>query len=245
VRTIRQGHGATVSRKSLIVVNYLGQIWRGKVFDSSYSKTLFGVPIGVGQVIAGWDDGLVGKRVGSRVLLVIPPKFGYGAAGKSQAGIKGTDTLTFVVDIVADYTKSIHGDLRAKRLTTSVGGVSVSPALAGVPKVTVAKRARLPKGPSVTLLARGHGPKIKAGLIVCQTLVTNWRGAVQASTWAIGSPDGETVGQRTQPSLLDKVIGNPVGSRFLALIPKTGASGPYAVVLIVAAQPHGTTLQHS
>ena len=57
--------------------------------------------IGAGQVIKGWDTGLVGQTVGSRVLLVVPPADGYGSAGSAQAGINGTDTLVFVVDILA------------------------------------------------------------------------------------------------------------------------------------------------
>ena len=55
-----------------------------------------------GQVITGWDNGLVGQKVGSRVLLVIPPADGYGTAG-SPPKIKGTDTLVFVVDILDAY----------------------------------------------------------------------------------------------------------------------------------------------
>jgi len=51
-------------------------------------------------VIPGWNDGLPGVTVGSRVMLVIPPAYGYGKAGNSQAGIKGTDTLVFVIDIL-------------------------------------------------------------------------------------------------------------------------------------------------
>jgi peptidylprolyl isomerase len=51
-------------------------------------------------VIPGWDTGLAGQTVGSRVMLVIPPKDAYGSAGQSQAGITGKDTLVFVVDII-------------------------------------------------------------------------------------------------------------------------------------------------
>ena len=58
--------------------------------------------IGKGQVIPGWDEGLVGQTVGSQVLLVVPPDKGYGA-GSASAGIKGTDTLVFVVDILDAY----------------------------------------------------------------------------------------------------------------------------------------------
>ena len=58
--------------------------------------------IGKQQVIKAWDAQLVGKTVGSRVLMVVPPADGYGAAG-SPPKIKGTDTLVFVVDILAAY----------------------------------------------------------------------------------------------------------------------------------------------
>jgi len=98
-----QGEGAKVKKGQTIVVNYLGQVYDGEApFDSSFSR---GAPtsfkIGVGQVIKGWDDALVGRAVGSRVLLSIPPDLGYGEAGNKDAGIKGTDTLYFVVDILA------------------------------------------------------------------------------------------------------------------------------------------------
>ncbi len=81
---------------------FSGAIWRsGKVFDSSWARSGSAqFPIGAGQVIAGWDEGLVGQTVGSQVLLVIPPAKGYGTAGSPSAGISGTDTLVFVVDIL-------------------------------------------------------------------------------------------------------------------------------------------------
>ena len=84
-----------------IVANYLGQIWGGDVFDNSYDR---GQPlnfqVGVGMVIRGWDDGLVGQRVGSRLLLSIPSELGYGDRGVPQAGIRGGDTLVFVTEIL-------------------------------------------------------------------------------------------------------------------------------------------------
>jgi peptidylprolyl isomerase len=98
-----QGDGATVEKGQTIVVNYLGQVYGGETpFDSSFSR---GEPtsfqIGVGAVVKGWDQALVGRAVGSRVLLSIPPELGYGEKGNKQAGIKATDTLYFVVDILA------------------------------------------------------------------------------------------------------------------------------------------------
>jgi FKBP-type peptidyl-prolyl cis-trans isomerase len=103
VKTLIKGTGATVAKGQNLVVQYTGVNWRtGKVFDSSWSRSQpYTVVIGAGQIIKGWDTGLVGQTVGSRVLLVIPPADGYGTKGAASAGIKGTDTLVFVVDILA------------------------------------------------------------------------------------------------------------------------------------------------
>jgi peptidylprolyl isomerase len=102
VQPLINGTGAKVVKGQTITVHYTGVIWPGgKVFDSSWtSGSPASFPIGVGKVIVGWDEGLVGRKVGSQVLMVIPPDKGYGVAGKSEAGIKGTDTLVFVVDIL-------------------------------------------------------------------------------------------------------------------------------------------------
>jgi peptidylprolyl isomerase len=109
-KTIRQplieGTGPKVESGQTVRVAYTGAVLStGKVFDSS-AKTpqkYFETVIGKQQVIKGWDSTIVGSTVGSRLLLLVPPADGYGAAGQPQAGIKGTDTLVFVVDILAAY----------------------------------------------------------------------------------------------------------------------------------------------
>ncbi|WP_330473267.1 FKBP-type peptidyl-prolyl cis-trans isomerase [Terrabacter sp. C0L_2] len=102
--TLVQGTGATVQKGQTISAQYHGVLWKdGSVFDSSWQRgAAADFPIGVGGVIPGWDKTLVGKKVGSRVLLVIPPADGYGKAG-SPPKISGTDTLVFVVDILDAY----------------------------------------------------------------------------------------------------------------------------------------------
>lgn len=103
VTNLIEGDGAVVEEGQTIYVNYLGQVYKAKApFDDSYSRGVpAGFAIGVGQVVKGWDEALVGQTVGSRVVMAIPPKLGYGAEGNADAGIKGTDTLFFVVDILA------------------------------------------------------------------------------------------------------------------------------------------------
>lgn len=109
--TLIEGNGATVKSGQTIAASYTGQIWSsGTIFDATAKHNDGGVPsafvIGKQQVITGWDKALVGKKVGSRVLIVVPPADGYGATGMQdpstgQQVIKGTDTLIFVVDILA------------------------------------------------------------------------------------------------------------------------------------------------
>jgi peptidylprolyl isomerase len=103
VQPLIKGKGAVVKAGQTITAAYVGVIYgTGKQFDSSYTS---GVPlkqrIGVGALVPGFDKGIVGQTVGSRMLLVLPPDEGYGKAGNAQAGIKGTDTLVFVVDLLA------------------------------------------------------------------------------------------------------------------------------------------------
>lgn len=99
--TLIKGDGAVVKKGQTITVDYLGQVYDAEQpFDESYSKEPAEFAIGVGGVIDGWDERLVGRTVGSRVILEIPPNKGYGAKGNEGAGIKGTDTLFFVVDIL-------------------------------------------------------------------------------------------------------------------------------------------------
>lgn len=96
-----QGSGPVVEKGDLIVANYIGQVYAGdKPFDTSFSrKEPAPFTIGVGSVVKGWDQGLVGEKVGSRVLLRIPPSLGYGKEGKGE-DIPANSTLYFVIDIL-------------------------------------------------------------------------------------------------------------------------------------------------
>jgi peptidylprolyl isomerase len=104
--TLIRGHGPPLLSGETVVTQFAGVLWRnGAVFDSSW---LQGDPqafvLGSSQVITGWARGLAGRRVGSRVLLVIPPSLGYGKSGNPPT-IRPTDTLVYVVDVIA----AIHG----------------------------------------------------------------------------------------------------------------------------------------
>jgi peptidylprolyl isomerase len=100
-----KGKGAAVKSGQTITAAYVGAIYgSGKVFDSSYKTgQKLNQQVGTGNLVPGFDKGLVGQTIGSRILLVVPSAEGYGKKGNPQAGIKGTDTLVFVVDVLDAY----------------------------------------------------------------------------------------------------------------------------------------------
>ncbi len=102
VQPLITGTGLVVKAGQNIKVNYTGVLWKdGKKFGASADDgKALETQIGANAVIPGWDKGLVGQPVGSRILLVVPPSDGYGAAGKPPV-IGGKDTLVFVIDILA------------------------------------------------------------------------------------------------------------------------------------------------
>ncbi|MFH9063825.1 FKBP-type peptidyl-prolyl cis-trans isomerase [Streptomyces coeruleorubidus] len=101
VKTLVAGSGKAIAENDFVVANYLGQVWNtAKVFDNSYDrKARLAIQLTQGQIIDGWRYALAGKKAGSRVEMAVPPTWGYGTQGNPQAGIKGTDTLVFVVDV--------------------------------------------------------------------------------------------------------------------------------------------------
>lgn len=100
VKDIKKGHGKAAKSGDKLTVNYVGvSCSTGKAFDASYSRHQpFTLTLGRGQVIQGWDRGLVGMKAGGRRELVIPAALGYGPSGSGT--IKPNETLIFVVDMV-------------------------------------------------------------------------------------------------------------------------------------------------
>jgi peptidylprolyl isomerase len=94
------GNGPEVKSGDTITVNYIGTLENGTKFDSSYDRNQpFTIQIGVGQVIRGWDEGIIGMKVGGKRKLVIPPSLGYGA--QELEGIPSNSTLIFEIELLS------------------------------------------------------------------------------------------------------------------------------------------------
>jgi len=100
VKDLKTGHGKAAKAGDKLSVNYVGvSCSTGKAFDASYPRHQpFSLTLGQGQVIPGWDQGLVGMKEGGQRELIIPAELGYGATGSGS--IKPNETLIFVVDLV-------------------------------------------------------------------------------------------------------------------------------------------------
>ena len=247
---LSEGTGPLTETGDYLETNYLGQIWGGKVFDNSYDrKATSTFQISTGSVVSGWVVGLAGVKVGSRVMLVLPPADGYGAAGKSDAGITGTDTLVFVVDVVKAIKKNATGQTDAVPQVVPAGIPMVTGALGTEPKITIPSGLAQPTANTVHVLAKGTGPAVKEGQILAQLVLTDWGHTQTNSTWpAAGdsAADAATKGLQQLPvetgGPLAGLVGVPVGSRVLVLIApstdqQTGQQTQAAVaVLDVVAQ---------
>lgn len=106
-KDIKPGDGPEVRFRTAVTVNYTGWLFdpcapefKGKQFDSSVGRaTPFGLVVGAGRVIKGWDEGLVGMKEGGKRTLIIPPDKGYGARGAGST-IPPNATLVFDVEIM-------------------------------------------------------------------------------------------------------------------------------------------------
>jgi FKBP-type peptidyl-prolyl isomerase-like protein len=251
---LKEGDGPKVAKGDLLVADYLGSIYKsGKVFDNSYDRkapAAFTLQSGQNGVISGWVKALDGVKMGSRVLMVLPPKEGYGKSGNPQAGIKGTDSLIFVVDLIARYgaksttptPKPVAG--LPKDLPTVTGPWGTEP------KVSVAKGTTPPKKPVTTVLASGAGEKVaKGNLLVVQYTASSWANKVLGKTWGAQGPQGVPVGANDgQANPFDLLIGTPVGSRVLLTLPAqsgTDAAKESVAVVIDVLGQNGTAKAES
>ncbi|MET7681749.1 FKBP-type peptidyl-prolyl cis-trans isomerase [Streptomyces sp. NPDC005423] len=231
VKTVIAGSGQSVAENDFIQANYLGQIWSSaKVFDNSYDrKAPLLIQLAQGSIIDGWRYGLAGKKVGSRVEMAIPPTWGYGTSGNSQAGIKGTDTLVFVIDVQAAFntsssakgSKVAQTDTALPTVGTNTDGKS--------PKITVPPKSDPPKKLVSEYVLEGDGAVVKAS----QTILCQFKGVV----WNTGKEFESTYTQKRLSQfaisqmesivkgLAQGVTGKKVGSRVLIVAPPALAYG--------------------
>lgn len=234
VAAVSEGDGDVVEAGDFVVAHYLGQIWGTEtVFDTSYDR---GAPSGfsLDGVIDGWSTGLVGQKIGSRVLLTIPPDLGYGPVGGSADGqIGAEDTIVFVVDVVDAIAADAGGQADAAptgaEVPVSIEGEIGSP----IVSVTVADGAAEPTENLLTVLATGTGPVLTAqDQAVIQYTLTTWDNSGFETTWPSLDGFGMWATALTEGSVFEDFVGVPVGSRVLLQLPGDESAGSAALAIV-------------
>jgi peptidylprolyl isomerase len=219
---LRVGTGPKLVGGDLIVADYLGQIWNGQVFDNTYDRgEAVTLQVGLGKLIPGWDAGLVGVRVGSRVELTVPPRDGYGSAGNKEAGTSGTDTLVFVIDVARRYDNHSSADRLATPQAMPPNLPTIGGALTAAPSIAIARGLPLPTSLQTYIVARGHGSVLRVGTAAVRYSSVNWDGKTIGSSWDVGTATAVQIGNAADASgaLFDGLVGVPVGSRVLIVLP--------------------------
>ena len=214
VKTLKQGDGALVCPGATVKVNYVGALWNGTVFDSSYQK---GEPIefSLDRVVKGWGYGLAHTHVGDRVELVIPASLGYGS--QAAGDIPANSTLVFVVDVLGASTTTM-ADESVLTGATATGeelpaGVTVTGDPGVEPTLAIDESVAAPTERKIYTIYKGSGEELADGESFLYKAVAGGFGAngQTQSSWS-QAPVEEIV---TNAGL----AGYTVGSRILLVVP--------------------------
>lgn len=219
VKVLKNGKGKKVEKGEVLNAAYVGQLWDGKVFDSTWQKgrTPASFQIGTGSVIPGWDEALVGQRLGSRVEMVIPPEKGYGAQGKPPQ-IPQNSTLVFVVDLKKTMPSKIDGEPVSGEQNADLPKVGTK-IENKAPSIEFAKGAKAPKELTSETVVEGDGKKVGAKSTVLANFTAKlWDGKDFADTWQQGGPQEFPVAQI--PGWKDGLKGQKAGSRVVISVPE-------------------------
>jgi FKBP-type peptidyl-prolyl cis-trans isomerase len=234
ISTPVKGTGASLVTGNSALANVELYKWSGSthtLVDSTYTSGPQIIPPQMGLV--GLTDALKGARMGSRIVAVLPPKYGYGPSGQSQLQISGTDTLVWVIDLLQQFTATQS----ASGTQVSTGGgklPSVTAKTGQAPVVAVPKKTTPPAKLSVTTLIKGSGQALAKGdTAVTQYVGVNWRtDKVFGASWpsaqsaAGGLLSFQVGGTQVLPGLSNALAGIPVGSRVMVVIPPALGYGP-------------------
>ena len=214
VKTLKQGDGAVVCPGATIKANYVGTLWDGTVFDSSYKR---GEPseFSLDQVVKGWTYGLAHTHVGDRVELIIPASLGYG--NQARGNIPANSTLVFVVDVLGASTTTM-ADESVLTGATATGeelpaGVTVTGDPGVEPTLAIDESVAAPTERKIYTIYKGSGEELADGESFLYRAVAGGFGA-----------NGQTQSSWSQAPVVETVTnaglaGFTVGSRILLVVP--------------------------
>jgi peptidylprolyl isomerase len=225
-KVVKPGTGAKLAKTNAITFNYVLVNGKdGKQIESSFGKQAAGMDLSSASLLPGLSKGLTGQKLGSRLLVAIPPADAFGAQGNAQAGFGPSDTVLFLIDLVSASTP-----------LTSAKGVAVPPkaglptatVVGAKPAVVVVPKTAAPTKLIVQPLIKGAGPVVKAGqnIKVAYTGVLWKNGKKFDASADHGSAFDTQIGAGKVITGWDKgLVGQTVGSRILLVVPPAEGYG--------------------
>ncbi|MFT0847973.1 FKBP-type peptidyl-prolyl cis-trans isomerase [Actinomycetaceae bacterium L2_0104] len=230
VSVLEEGKGREIEPEDFLIVNYVGQVWDAdEPFDMSYNTgepASFPLP----NLVPGWAYTLTGRHVGDKVIISLPPEYGYQEAGNQRAGIGGEDTIVFYIEVVDGWSADSAGQEDAtvetddSELPVQIDGDIGHP----VTSLDVKDQQDEPTEQTSKIIAKGSGPEVtgQGSRVFIAYAATSWDGEVVENSWtgipaSVSGPQTITLGGGT---VFDALDGATVGSRMLLLLPKSDGS---------------------
>ena len=226
VRVLHQGDGRKVTAQDQVLMDTLGNLWDGKTVMSTFRIGDAAQGYAMSEVIAGWKQGLIGKKLGSRVQLTVPPKLGF--QGEAAKRIPADSTMVFVIDLISAMDLSDVSALKqAKKIDKSFEklpkGVKITGAPGSQPQLSIDPDMPAPELKQVIMLYQGKGPKLEPddfpGVHLTAASYQQGEWSKVSSSWESGKMVSTPTTVQTTPQFL----GVPIGSRMVMIEPAEGA----------------------
>ncbi|MBC7631758.1 FKBP-type peptidyl-prolyl cis-trans isomerase [Aeromicrobium sp.] len=221
-----KGSGDAIKSGDAVKVNYVAVNGRsGKQFDSSFtSNKPLTLTLVKNSILPGFIKGLSGQKIGSRVLVAIPPKDGFGK-GQKDLGVKKNDTMVFLFDIVAKIPTEVTGT--AQKLPSDLPSMQLD--AQGHPSkfAKTAKTAKAPTKESANVVIQGKGATVKAG----QSLTAQYvgqvypDGAIFDESWSSSARTFQVGSKQLIKCWDDQLVGQKLGTRVVLVCPADKAYG--------------------
>lgn len=225
VRVLHEGDGRPVTVKDQVLMDTLGNLWDGKTVMSTFRIGDSAQGYAMSEVIPGWKQALIGKKLGSRVQITVPPQLGF--QGEAAKRIPTNSTMVFVIDLISAMDLSDVSELKqAKKIEKSFDklpkGLKISGAPGIQPQISIDPALPAPKTKQVIMLYQGKGPKLEPddfpGVHLTAASYEDGTWSQVSSSW----PSGKMVSTPSTVQTTPQFLGVPVGSRMVMIDPAEG-----------------------
>ena len=211
VRVLYEGEGRSVTAKDQVLMDTLGNLWDGKTVMSTFRVGDSAQGYAMSEVIPGWKQALIGKKLGSRIQITVPPQLGF--QGEAAKRIPANSTMVFVIDLISAMDLSNVSALKqAKKIDKSFDKLPKGLKISGAPG----------SQPQVTMLYQGKGENLEPddfpGVHLTAATFEQGQWSKVSSSW----PSGKMVSTPSTVQTTPQFLGVPVGSRMVMLEPAEG-----------------------